>query len=147
MLPKTEGKTKMGTNVVSGSYRLATRVEHSGKETAGRLVSWVRKHVRLKESVAASRCHSPSAATGVSPDHSPCISKAGGLFWLSEVVLILPPLPVGWGTLHVVPSPPTTLSESQCGRGAASSSPQARKEEIQSTVWWHGVGLLSVHAQ
>jgi len=39
MLPKTEGKTKMGTNVVSGSYWLATRVEHSGKETAGRLVS------------------------------------------------------------------------------------------------------------
>ena len=39
------------------------------------------------------------------------------------------------------------LSPTQCGRGAASSSPQARKEEIQSTVWWHGVGLLSVHAQ
>ena len=34
------------------------------------------------------------------------------------------------------------LPPTQCGRGAASSSPQARKEEIQSTVWWHGVGLL-----
>ena len=61
--------------------------------------------------MAASRCHSPSAATGVSPDRSPCIPKAGGHFWLSEVVLTLPLLPVVWGTLHVVPSPPTTLSE------------------------------------
>ena len=39
MLSKTKGKTKMGTSAVPGSYWLATRFEHSRRETAGRLVS------------------------------------------------------------------------------------------------------------
>ena len=39
------------------------------------------------------------------------------------------------------------LLPTQCGRGAASSSPQARKEEVQSPVWWRGVGLSRTHAQ